>query len=440
MPNAHHMSPQAQDALPGGAGAPGRQAPATAAPMASTASASSPPAARGMPSLSVSSGAQPATAAPRAGAWALDEAQAHEVLARLRAQLLEALGDGRPVRLQGGGTHAFYGNPMPAARSGPLLLDCRQYSGIVHYDPSELVVTVRCGTPLAELEALLARQGQCLAFEPPHFAPGGTVGGMVATGLSGPRRMSVGAVRDFILGTVLLSAAGEPMRFGGEVMKNVAGYDVSRLLVGSLGILGMIAEVSLKVLPRPRADQTLCLAMDEAEAIRRCNQWGGMPLPLAATLWHEGMLYLRLCGAGQAVRAAAALMGGELLDSAAAASLWMSVRNQRHPFFWQAGPLWRLSVPATAAPLALPGQVLTEWGGALRWYVPPADAGVTPGVLREVAARAGGSATLFRADEAHAQVARFHPLPAASQLIQQRLKQAFDPAGLINPGRLYDWL
>ncbi|MDO4682782.1 MAG: glycolate oxidase subunit GlcE [Lautropia sp.] len=370
----------------------------------------------------------------------LDESVAHEVLASLRAELAEAYRAGRPILLQGGETHGFYGNPWPTDRGEPARIDCRRYTGVVHYDPSELVVTVRAGTPLAELEALLARQGQCLAFEPPHFAPGGTVGGMVATGLSGPRRLSMGAVRDYILGTVLVSPGGEVMRFGGEVMKNVAGYDVSRLLVGSLGVLGLIAEVSLKVLPLPKADHTLALPMSEDEAIRRCNQWGGQPLPLGATLWHDDVLWVRLCGAERAVESAIQQLGGELIAPEEAVTFWLSIRNQRHPHFWQPGPLWRLSVPPTTPALGLPGQVLTEWGGALRWYVPPVDAGLSAETLRDVAARVGGTASLFRADEAHADTPRFHPLPAVNRAIQQRLKEAFDPAGLINPGRWYGWL
>lgn len=389
-----------------------------------------------------SSPAGAATAAAPAPATesALDASAAHEVLAALCAELAEAYRAGQPILLQGGGTHDFYGNPWPADRGEPTRIDCRRYAGVVHYDPSELVVTVRAGTPLAELEALLARHGQCLAFEPPHFAPGGSVGGMVATGLSGPRRLSMGAVRDYILGTVLVSPGGEVMRFGGEVMKNVAGYDVSRLLVGSLGVLGVIAEVSLKVLPLPKAEQTLALPMSEEEAIRRCNQWGGQPLPLGATLWHDDVLWVRLCGAERAVESATQQLGGEPIHADEAAAFWLSIRNQRHPHFWQPGPLWRLSMPPTTPPLGLPGQMLTEWGGALRWYVPPADAALSPGTLREVAARFGGTASLFRADEAHAHTPRFHPLPAANRAIQQRLKQAFDPAGLINPGRWYDWL
>ena len=223
-----------------------------------------------------------------------DATQAHAILAELREQMANAYHHGQPLYLQGGNTCRFYGHPvagMPVTPTGSpvaagqtlaadmraqpdgsaaqaTVIDCRRYSGIVQYEPTELVVTVRCGTPLEELEAVLAERGQCLPFDPPRFAPGRTIGGVVATGLSGPRRTSAGAVRDFILGTVLVSADGRVMRFGGEVMKNVAGYDFSRLLTGSMGILGLISEVSLKVLPMPRADQTLMLPMSQAGAGR----------------------------------------------------------------------------------------------------------------------------------------------------------------------------
>ena len=430
---------------------------------------------------------------PAAGA--IREARAsHAALAELREQLVCAYRGGYPILLQGGGTCAFYGNPYrfrgeeiaggtPAgfvpegstdiAQPAPVMLDCHRYAGVVSYDPSELVVTAR-GTSLAELEVLLAEQGQCLPFDPPHFAPGRTVGGMVATGLSGPRRMSAGAVRDFVLGTVLLAADGSVMRFGGEVMKNVAGYDMSRLLCGSLGMLGMIAEVSLKVLPVPRADATLRLEMTEADALAACNRWGGQPLPLAATCWYRGVLHVRLCGARRAVDAACRLLGGEVVDISEADAFWRALRDQHLDFFTgpasATAPLWRLSVPATTLPLDLPGEHLIEWGGALRWWRPPLEHGqpvyrfggrdhAWPGAaaaLRHLVARQRGTATLFRAGTAaagvHAGTAvglslgtcagaeRFHPLDPVNLQIHQRLKQAFDPRGLINPGRMYTGL
>jgi hypothetical protein len=235
------------------------------------------------------------------------------------------------------------------------ILDIRPHSGITSYEPSELVVTARAGTPLAELEALLAAQGQCLPFEPPHFGGAqakATVGGMVASGLSGPARASVGAVRDYMLGVVLLNGKGERLVFGGQVMKNVAGYDVSRLMAGSLGTLGVLLEVSLKVLPMAPMEATLVFDMDEAAALQQLNRWGAMPLPVNASCWRGGRLWVRLRGAKAAVAAAQKSMGGEVLDSDAARH-WTALREQAQPFFALQGDesLWRLSVPDTAPPL-----------------------------------------------------------------------------------------
>ncbi|NLD53409.1 MAG: glycolate oxidase subunit GlcE [Burkholderiaceae bacterium] len=361
-------------------------------------------------------------------------------LAMLRERVVAANRERRPLRIVGGGTKAFYGRPVAGERDGiePEALDCTAYRGIVDYEPTELVVTVRCGTPLVELESALAAERQFLPFEPPHFGDGATVGGAVATGLSGPRRMAAGALRDYVLGATLLTAGGEVLRFGGQVMKNVAGYDVSRLLAGSLGVLGVIAEVSLKVLPLPAAERTLRLELTEAQAIRRCNQWGGQPLPISATLWHDGRLWVRLSGASAAVTAATASLGGERLDEDDARALWQAVREHRHGFFEGAATLWRLSLPSATPPLELAGRQLVEWGGALRWHVPDHDHASSQS-LRELVSRVGGSATLFRAGQ-RATVARLHPLEPSVRAVHLRLKQAFDPNRIMNPGRMYDWL
>ena len=214
-------------------------------------------------------------------------------------RIREASAQGRALRIRGGGTKDFYGRPVAGE-----VLDTTAHAGVVSYEPSELVVTVRAGTRLADVEALLAGSGQMLAFEPPHFGAGGTVGGCVAAGLAGPRRATAGGVRDFVLGAKLIDGRGDVLKFGGEVMKNVAGYDVSRFLAGSLGTLGLIVELSLKVLPRPVAEATLRFALDEATALHRLNQWAGQPLPLSASAWQDGVLHLRLSGAGAAVDAA----------------------------------------------------------------------------------------------------------------------------------------
>ena len=370
----------------------------------------------------------------------------HE-LAAMREQVVSANRERRPLRIAGGGTKSFYGRPLAVANGEsaggeaavPLeVLDCRANRGVISYEPTELVITARCGTPLAELQAMLAADRQCLPFEPPHFGAGATLGGMVAAGLSGPRRMAAGAVRDYVLGATLLTAGGDVLRFGGQVMKNVAGYDVSRLLAGSLGVLGVIAEVSLKVLPLPAAEQTLQFALSEAQATRRCNEWGGQALPVSATLWHEGQLSVRLSGATAAVSAAVARLGGECLPAEQAEALWLSVREQTHPFFTDAAVLWRLSLPSATPPLELSGPQLVEWGGALRWHVPLHDHASSQ-ALRDLVTRVGGSATLFRAGP-RATVARFHPLDETVKKIHLRLKQEFDPNRILNPGRMYDWL
>lgn len=346
-----------------------------------------------------------------------------------RERVRAAAADRRPIHIRGGGSKDFYGRPVVGD-----LLDTRMCCGIVNYEPSELVVTARAGTPLAELEAVLAERGQMLAFEPPHFASGSTVGGCVAAGLAGPRRASVGGVRDFVLGARMIDGRGELLQFGGEVMKNVAGYDVSRVLAGSLGTLALIVELSLKVLPRPVAEATLCFAMDEAAALHQLNVWGGQPLPVSASAWQGGMLALRLSGAAAAVDTAAARLGGERLSDGLADDFWRSLRDHTSPFFNADTPLWRLSVPADALAASLPGEQLVEWGGAQRWLRSEAS----EKELRTRTEALGGHATLFRHGGRRGAV--FHPLPAALMALQRNLKNAFDPAGVFNPGRMYEGL
>ena len=332
---------------------------------------------------------------------------------------------GRPLRIRGGGTKDWHGQSFEGE-----LLDTRAYTGIVDYEPTELVITARCGTPLAEIEAVLAERNQMLAFEPPYFGLGATFGGVVAAGLSGPRRANSGAVRDFVLGAKLMDGKGEVLGFGGQVMKNVAGYDVSRLLAGSLGTLGLLLEMSVKVLPRPFAETTLRFAMSEPEAIRKLNEWGGQPLPLSGSCWVDGVLALRLSGAQAAVDAAVKSLGGEPMPEAD--SFWVGVREQRHAFFAGDAPLWRLSLPSVAAPLAFGSGQLIEWGGAQRWL--RADA-ARAGEIRRAVAAAGGHATLFRGGDKAVGV--FQPLAPPVARIHERLKAAFDPAHIFNPGRMY---
>ena len=385
------------------------------------------------------------------------DAALETLIDRVRA----ARADKTALNIQGGNTKAFYGEPPPAG-TALAALDTRPLAGISSYEPSELVVTVRAGTPLAELEAALAEQRQCLPFEPPRFTAadaaggsvGGTVGGMVAAGLAGPARAAVGGLRDYLLGATLLTGRAELLTFGGQVMKNVAGYDVSRLLAGSMGLLGVVCEVSLKVLPVAVATATLRFEQDEATALKQLNTWGGQPLPINASAWWDGMLVLRLSGAAAAVQSALKKLGGERVDPVLAAAFWTGLRDQTDEFFSKAqraldtgATLWRLAMPQTAAPMALAGEHLVEWGGAQRWIVTSTAAAT----VRDAAARGGGHATVFRSGrgsgggrgaEIDSQAAgfagpRFAPLSAPLMRIHRELKTAFDPDRLFNPGRLY---
>jgi glycolate oxidase FAD binding subunit len=357
------------------------------------------------------------------------------VLARLVDQVRSARVANGQFRIVGGGSKDFYGN---ALQGEPL--DVRPLAGISSYEPTELVVTVRAGTPLADLEAALAEKGQHLPFEPPRLGASSTVGGMIAAGLAGPARAAVGSVRDHLLGATLLNGKAEVLSFGGQVMKNVAGYDVSRVLAGSMGMLGVICEVSLKVLPRPTATATLRFEMDQVQALKSLNAWGGEPLPINASAWWDHTLVVRLAGARAAVEAASqdfGKQGGESIEATLAASFWQGLRDQRDEYFASAlraveggAALWRLGLPQTAEPIALAGEQLVEWGGAQRWLctqVPAAE-------VREAARAAGGHATLFRGGDRT--VEAFHPLSAPLARFHRELKKAFDPDHVFNRGRM----
>ncbi len=356
-------------------------------------------------------------------------------LEKIRDQILTAAAARRALCIRGGGSKDFYGQSLAGE-----LLETREYRGIVSYEPTELVITARCGTLLSEVEEALREQGQSLPFDPPAFGLNATIGGVVASGLSGPRRQSAGAVRDYVLGAALMNARAEVLYFGGQVMKNVAGYDVSRLLCGSLGTLGLITEVSLKVLPVPPADVTVGWRLKQSQALALMNEWAGQPWPVAATAWHSDDLGVRFCGARAAVAAAVRQFEQRYkavtLPGDEAHSFWKRLREQQLPFFEGDVPLWRVSLPSSAAPLAVSpsiesGGTLIEWGGALRWQR-HADSGQA---LREQVAALGGTVNLFRGGDKSLGV--FHPLAAINLRINQRLKQEFDPLGIFNPGRMY---
>ncbi len=355
------------------------------------------------------------------------------IIDQLSLKIRDAAKGGQPLSIQGGGSKAFYGH-RPSERIKTLHV--AGYQGIVDYEPTELVITARAGTPLTEIESLLHQNGQMLAFEPPYFADTATLGGCVAAGLSGPRRASAGAVRDFVLGVRVLDGIGQDLHFGGQVMKNVAGYDVSRLMVGAMGTLGVLLEVSLKVLPLPAGERTLSLEMDEARAITFMNRWAAKPLPISASCYVDNRLFMRLSGAESAVHAAYAQIGGE--DYIDGHAFWKSVREQTHEFFQPATSLWRLSIKSTTLPLSFPSlsaKQLIEWNGALRWLANCGDdCSTAADSIRQAVNKAGGHATLFRGNQSD-QI--FQPLSTALLSIHQRLKQKFDPAGILNPGRFY---
>ncbi|MCG8428442.1 MAG: glycolate oxidase subunit GlcE [Chromatiales bacterium] len=347
-----------------------------------------------------------------------------DITEKLQQTVLNAAAEKRALQLIGSGSKTFYGR-TPVGE--PLVL--AEHTGIINYQPKELVITARAGTPLSEIQAALAEQGQMLACEPPQFAEGGTIGGAVAAGLSGPARPYTGSVRDFVLGTRIINGKGEILRFGGEVMKSVAGYALSRLMCGALGTLGLLLDVSIKVMPVNQAEQTRVLTCTESEALSRIAELGRKPLPITAASFIDGQLYLRLSGAEAAVSSAAEQIGGEPLNNAA--QFWVELRDFKHEFFQGAEPLWRLSLPAIAPSLQSDGAQLIDWGGAQRWLRGEQD----PEQLRSQVAALGGHAVLFRGGDRNSDV--FHSLQSALLGFHKKLKQALDPAGIFNPGRLY---
>jgi len=344
----------------------------------------------------------------------------------LAAEVEQALASGEALQIVGAGTKSFYGR---ATRGRPL--EAGKHTGIVAYEPSELVITARTGTPLEAVETLLADHGQMLAFEPPWFGEAATIGGTVACNFSGPRRPYAGSARDFVLGTRVINGRGEVLRFGGEVMKNVAGYDVSRLMTGALGTLGVLLEVSLKVLPAPERESTRCLEVDAGRGVRMMNELAGRPLPLSGAAWVDGRMYVRLSGSDAGVASATAEIGGDELSAPESRRFWTDLGEQRLPYFCGDRPLWRLSVPPATDVMAIDGDWLVDWGGAQRWVRTVA----APDQVRRNATDAGGHATAFRGGDRAGDI--FHPLEGAMLALHQRIKTAMDPQGIFNPGRMY---
>jgi glycolate oxidase FAD binding subunit len=323
-----------------------------------------------------------------------------------------------PLEIRGGGSKRFFGRtdvPLP-------VLDLSSHAGVMAYEPKELMIRLKGGTPLSTVESALKAEGQWLGFEPPNIGKRSTIGGAIASGWSGPRRPFYGAARDFVLGVGLVTGEGKYLEFGGQVMKNVAGFDVSRLVVGAMGTLGVIADVSLKVLPAPEVEETRVFEMDRLDAHGKMIEWSGRSLPISGLAFSAGRLYVRLSGTELGVAAARIVLGGE----ADQGTFWERLRNL--DLFQHADRLWRVSVPATSPSLLQTCDVI-DWGGSQRWCVDPASdprEGLTTGHATEVWNR---SSDLPRQ--------AFQPLPAVLLKLHQRLKQTFDPRGILNPGRMY---
>lgn len=343
---------------------------------------------------------------------------------QLQAQVQSAVAEHRMLQIIGGNSKAFYGNTVRGD-----ILETRIHHGIISYEPTELVLTARAGTSLQAIEAALQQHNQMLAFEPPHFGEHATLGGAIACGLSGPRRPFAGAARDFVLGVKILTGKGEIMSFGGQVMKNVAGYDVSRLMVGALGTLGVLLEVSVKVVPRPTIEVTQTLQLNQADAIATMLSLGKRATPLSAALYDGDQLYLRLSGTPSAVKKAQQQLGGEALLHGD--KFWRQINEHRYSFFNKSGNLWRLSVPFNAQ-LDIRGTRLIDWAGAQHWIF----SDETADNIRHKAIQAGGHATLFRSNTDG--IERFQHLAGGIRHLHVKLKMKFDPYGVLNYGRLYE--
>lgn len=342
---------------------------------------------------------------------------------KIAAKLQDAYQQKQTLQIKAGGTKDFYGRNIQAKT-----LSLADHTGVIEYEPSELYITARSGTPLLEIEQTIAKQNQILPCEPPHFGTTATLGGMIASGLAGPRRVNAGSVRDCVLGTEILNGKGEHLRFGGKVMKNVAGYDVSRLMCGALGTLGVLISVSLRLLPKPVCEQTIALTLDSNVAIKKMNQWANTPIPISATFYDGNELYVRLSSSLSAIEACKKEIGGELVDNNDI--FWSNIKEHAHDFFISDKSLWRISVPPNTEVLNIPGDSVIEWNSALRWYISDAD----ENTIRSEANRVGGHATLFKGNVTE-QV--FHPLSEPSMKLHKKLKYVLDPAGILNPGRMF---
>jgi len=351
-----------------------------------------------------------------------------DISSELQAHVIKAAESNMTLQIQGGNSKAFYGNHYDKNQSERLELS--GHMGVTAYEPTELVISAHAGTPLKEIQSLLDEHQQMLAFEPPAFGDEATLGGTIACNLSGPRRAYSGAARDFVLGTRILNGKGEILSFGGEVMKNVAGYDVSRLMAGAMGTLGVILDVSVKTVPKPEVEITLVQSLNTAEALKKIHEWAQLPLPVSATCINNQQLYIRLSGTEKGVQAAKIILGGEALENSE--SYWLSIKEQQADFFLSDKndtSLWRLSLASNTPEIELYGDTLYEWGGALRW-IKSSDSAEN---IRNQVMPLQGHAVRFQ----NAYDDAFQPLSKPLLKLHQNLKQSFDPSGILNPGRLY---
>ena len=350
----------------------------------------------------------------------------NDISDNLQDQVASALNDKTSLRISAGNSKSFYGNNVSAQD-----IDTLEHKGIVEYQPSELVVTVRSGTLLSELEAELKSNKQMLAFEPPQHNENTTIGGVIACGLSGPRRAACGSARDFVLGTTIINGKAQKCRFGGQVMKNVAGYDASRLMVGAQGTLGLILDISLKVLPINETEISVKLKIELQDASNTIQRWIRQGLPVSASCFLKDTLYIRLGSTHSAVKQSLNIISRDFDIEEIDNNFWLQIKNQTHDFFTRTQNLWRCSHQATTEIYEEAGEQLIEWNGALRWIHSDNN-------LYSIAGEFNGHAQRYPiANDVKAVTDIFHPLQPVALKIHQRLKHAFDPENILNPERLY---
>ncbi len=348
----------------------------------------------------------------------------NDLSAALQDSVMQAINSGEALNITAGNSKSFYGRNASGNN-----IELAEHQGIISYEPTELVIRARAGTPLNLIEKTLTENNQMLPFEPPAFNGNATLSGTIACNFSGPRRAYSGAARDFVLGTKIINGKGEILSFGGDVIKNVAGYDVSRLMTGAMGTLGVILEASVKVVPLPEAEITLTQNIGIEDALTKLHQWSGLPLPISASCFYQDTLYIRLSGAEKAIHAAHKKTGGDLFNNASA--FWNGIKNQTHDFFNAEQSLWRISLASNTPALSIEGDTLYEWGGALRWHKSEAPADK----IRQTTDAANASTSLFRSSGDRDEI--FQPLPEHLMKLHRNLKQAFDPDNIFNIGRMY---